>query len=464
MNALSKFAKILLLVFACLHLLFAVGFAIKTPYRQAGYLFSQKDPKTGFFAKAPDIGAPDERQHANYVRTLLKDHQLPVFQPGSPNFGDEYQSHQPPLYYVSAALAATVTGQTDVESQSFGKVLRVFNALVGASGIVGIFFAAFWSSKREDVAILAAGFAAVLPMNCALSGAISNDPLLITLVAWSFAFCAKAYLEEEGSNAKKSLMIAAVFTGLACATKSSGLVAMIGFVVTAFLMRQRIPIKNMAPALGVAILIALPIWTRNQILYGDPLAQRAFKEAFTGSAQKSNIVSEIELSGAPGSPEVNYWINWFGYWVARSFIGTFGYMDIWLNSSSRAARSTDPNTLYKFLIAFIAIAKLSFLVGLRRSWKDTPKPVLIGLLMAIVTFMLLVGFNLTYFQAQGRYLMPALGPLSLMFAIGWLSLFRSKLIPVLLTVLVLFGGTTIYSLARLEPEFSDRISGTVSPR
>jgi hypothetical protein len=463
MNALSKFAKILLLVFACLHLVFAVGFATKTPYRQAGYLFSQKDPKTGFFAKAPDIGAPDERQHANYVRTLLKDHQLPVFQPSSHNFGDEYQGHQPPLYYVCAALAATVTGQTDVETQSFGNVLRLFNALIGASGIVGIFFAALWTSKREDVAILSASFASVLPMNCALSGAISNDPLLISLVAWSYAFSAKASQTEKDADAKKGLLIAAVFTGLACVTKSSGLVAMIGFAITAFSMRQRIPTKQLAPALGLAILIALPIWIRNQILYGDPLAQKAFKEAFTGSAQKSNIVAEIEMGGAPGSPEVNYWINWFGYWVARSFIGTFGYMDIWLNSSSRAARSTDPNTLYKLLIAFIAFAKLSFLIGLRRNWKDTPKPVFVGLIVAIITFMLLVGFNMTYFQAQGRYLMPALAPLSLMFAIGWLTLFRSKLIPVLLTVVVVFGGTTIYSISRLEPEFSDRISGIVSP-
>ena len=464
MIAISKLAKILLLVFTCLHLIFAVCFALKTPYRQAGYLFCQKDPKTRFFQQASDIGAPDERQHANYVRHLMKDHTLPIFIPNSLEIGEEYQSHQPPLYYLGASIIATATGQTDVESQSFGKEIRLLNCFIGVTGVIGVFFAAFWSSKREDVAILATSFAAILPMNCALSGAISNDPLLISFVAWSFAFCAKSYQAETDSETKKYLIRAAVLTGLACITKSSGLVALIGLFSTALLMRSRAPMKVLSQAMILAIAIALPVWLRNQIYYGDPLAQKAFKEAFVGSAQKSGIILEIEQSGAPGSPEVNYWINWFGYWTARSFIGAFGYLDIWLNSSGRANRSSDPNTLYKVLIAFLALAKLSFLFVLRKNWKDTEKPVLVGVIISIVTALLLIAFNMTYFQAQGRYLMPALAPLSLMFAIGWLNLFKSKLMPVLITVTILFGGTTIYALTQLEPEFSARISGTVSPR
>ena len=456
MIAISKLAKILLLVFACLHLAFAVSFALKTPYRTSGFVFmTRKSPTT-------DVGAPDERQHANYIRAVINN-RLPVLDPQATDLGEEYQSHQPPLYYLAASRVGQLTGQTDVESQSFGRVIRLFNCMIGAAGVVGVFFAAFWATKREDIALVSAAFAALLPMNCALSGAISNDPLLFTLISWSFAYCAQALNNEDESYTKKYLVLAAVFTGLACITKSSGLVALAGFVVTLVMLRKQVPRKTLG-AVGLhALAIALPVWIRNQVIYGDPLAQKVFKEAFTGSAQKSMIIAQIEGSNAAGSPEVQYWLNWVGYWTARSFIGVFGNMDIWLNGKS-GPYDNDPNLLYKGLIAVIALGKMSFLLHLRNKWSEIRKPVLIGLLISVLTGLLFIGFNMTYFQAQGRYLLPALAPLSLMFAIGWLNLFKSKLMPVLITVTILFGGTTIYALTQLEPEFSARISGTVSPR
>jgi 4-amino-4-deoxy-L-arabinose transferase-like glycosyltransferase len=457
MIAISKLAKILLLVFACLHLVFSVSFALKTPYRQAGFVFMTRKLPTA------DVGAPDERQHANYIRFLLKDHTLPVLDPKSLSLGEEYQSHQPPFFYVSAAIVATVTGQTDVESQSFGNTIRIFNCLIGVFGVCGVFFAALWASKREEVAIVASAFAALLPMNCALSGAISNDPLLFAFISWSFAYCSRAFHCEDESLAKKYLLSAAIFTGVACITKTTGLVALAGLGATLLAMKRVLPGKVLATTGLLALAIAIPVWLRNQMIYGDPLAQKVFKEAFVASAQKSTILDQIELSNAAGSPEVQYWINWVGYWTARSFVGVFGNMDIWLNGKS-GPYDNDPNYLYKGLIAFIAVAKLSFLLYLRNKWKEVQRPVLIGFLMSVLTGLLFVAFNMTYFQAQGRYLLPAIAPLSVMFAIGWLNLFKSKLIPVLVTVVVLFGGTTIYALTQLEPEFSDRISGSVSPR
>src|SRR5262249_28116541 len=35
-------------------------------------------------------------------------------------------------------------------------------------------------------------------------------------------------------------------------------------------------------------------------------------------------------------------------------------------------------------------------------------------------------FNMEYFQAQGRYLFPALGPIAIAFAGGWLGWFRGR--------------------------------------
>ena len=458
----SKFGKIFFVVFAFLHLTFAVCFAAKTPYRTGGFLFSQRDPETGGPQHVGDIGAPDERQHANYVEFLLREKKLPVFNPSpkAPGSYENYQSHQPPLFY---ALGSVVAAKPDASDGGFGFRLRMLNCLIGALGVVGVFFACLWATKREDVAIVATAFVALIPMNCALSGAISNDPLLIALVTWCFAFCARAMHEEDPKLGSKAMMYAGLFAGLACLTKSSGLIALVGVFATAFTLRKILPLKGLALAGILAILLPLPIWIRNTSLYGDPMVQKAFKSAFGGSAQKSLIISIIEATGAPGSSEVQYWINWVGYWTARSFIGVFGYMDIWINRTGRANVSSDPNLLYKVLIALIVTAKLSFLMYLRNKWKEVPKPIFIGLVFALVTFALFIGFNMTYFQAQARYLYPAIAPTALILAIGWLQLFRSKLVPVLLLVVVAFGGTTLYALTQLGPEFATRQSGTVSP-
>ena len=409
-----------------------------------------------------DVGAPDERQHANYIGFVVKNHKLPILDPKSQNLGEEYQSHQPPLFYVASGLVATVTGQSDVESPGFGKIIRIFNCFIGVFGVLGVFFAAFWATKREDVAIVACAFAALLPMNCALSGAISNDPLLFTLISWSFAYCARAFNADEDQPVKKYLILAAIFTGLACITKSSGLVALAGLIVTLFSMRKQVSTKLLTSVGLIAVVISLPVWLRNQVIYGDPLAQKVFKEAFTKSAQKQLIIDQIVASNSAGSPEVQYWINWVGYWTARSFIGVFGNMDIWLNESGNPY-GKDPNLLYKGLLAFIVIAKLGFLVQLRQKWSEVPKPVLTGLIICVFTVLQFVGFNMTYFQAQGRYLLPALAPISIILAMGWLTVFRSKLIPALLLVVVAFGGTTVYALTRLDAQFEARQTGIVSP-
>ena len=292
-------------------------------------------------------------------------------------------------------------------------------------------------------------------MNCAISGSISNDPLLIAMISWSFAFCAKAIGAEENDEVAKPLLIAAIFAGLACLTKSTGLVAIAGLAVTALYLRGRLPIAKVAGIALISCLIAAPMWIRNQMLYGDPLAQKVFKEAFTGSAQKGMIMAQIEGSNSAGSPEVQYWMNWVGYWTARSYIGAFGNMDIWLNGKG-GPYNNDPNWLYKAIIAFIALAIIAFYVDVRNRYKDISKAVWVGLVVAVLTLILFIGFNMTYFQAQGRYLLPCLAPTAVILGLGWIKVFKSKLMPALIAVSLVFGGTTVYALSNLSQEFEIR--------
>ena len=88
----------------------ASWYATTTPYRQPGHLMNQRGPD-GRPAQIPDIGAPDDRQHANYIHHLLNTNSFPVLRPDSPDLGETYQSHQPPLYYL---LAATLGDQAHI--------------------------------------------------------------------------------------------------------------------------------------------------------------------------------------------------------------------------------------------------------------------------------------------------------------------------------------------------------------
>jgi hypothetical protein len=470
----AKFARISLVILVLTHFCLAAWLAMITPYRTGGILLNQRGPD-GRPAYSKDIGAPDERQHANYIGYLLKEGKLPVFDPKSPSLYEDYQSHQPPLFYGLAAGVAKATGQTDVESQSFGRTIRILNCLIGAFGVAGVFFAALWGTKRSEIAAVASSFAALLPLNVALSGAISNDPLLWSLISWAAALALRAMCSDATVRSQlRSLTVGSFLIGAALWTKSSALVGLLVFTlaVLSTLLGKQEPEDSdpseLAPyrtkffvPLVVPFLIAFAIWARNMSLYGDPLAQSAFKEAFVGSAQKFAIIGAIEAGPSAGSPEVQYWINWIGYWTARSFIGVFGYMDIWFNATGKANSNSDPNLVYKAIILFNFLGLGSGILWLRNNWKENTRLGGVTLGLIGLTLALFVMFNNTYFQAQARYLFPALSAFATFMAIGWVQIFRKWQVALALVVII-FGGFTIYAGTQLPGEFAKRIQ-TESP-
>ena len=471
----AKFARISLVILMVTHFCLAAWFAMITPYRTGGILQTQGDGHGGR-QRVSDVGAPDERQHANYIRHLLTQNSLPILKPGSPNLGEEYQSHQPPLYYSVAKIAAEAGGTTDVETADFGRTIRLLNCFIGAVGVAGVFFAGLWGSKRGEIGIIAAALAALLPMNVALSGAISNDPLLFALMSWSVAFLLKACWSPNDLDRSTDVMAlnkAAILVGFALCTKTSALIVLIPHMaVCGWLFAKSSSSETERPRqlitrrLHLLFLAVIPIllvgrfWLRNQNLYGDPLAQKVFRDAFPGSAQKSLMLSIIEAGPGAGSPEVQYWMNWIGYWTARSFVGVFGYMDIWFNESGNPYGKS-PDLLYKAIILFNFLGLGGGILWLRNNWNENKRLGAITLGLIGLTVALFVMFNNTYFQAQARYLFPALSAFATLMAIGWVQIFRKWQIALAIVVLI-FGGFTVYAGTQLPSEFAKRIQ-TESP-
>jgi 4-amino-4-deoxy-L-arabinose transferase-like glycosyltransferase len=437
----------LVLAIVVLHVVLAAGYARVTPYRAAGVVLTQNG------AHALDIGAPDERQHVNYVARLRAGDGLPVFDPRDPHLYESYQSHQPPLFYALAALYSKAVGADDLVDPGSGFRLRLLNALIGGLGVLGVWYLATWGLRNEAVALGATAIAGFLPMNVALSGAVSNDPLLICLCTWCLACCAKGL--RGGWNLKLAAAIG-VLAGLALLTKTTA-VALLPAAGLSFLLASptdgsgagskrirlfcadRAAIGRCAVGLGVALVFALPWWIRNQSLYGDPLAIKAFNQAFTGSMQAATMMER--LGGA-----WSYWTHGVGYGTMCSFFGVFGYWDVWL----------DENVYWAFAACALVLT-VAWAVSLRGRREDRLYHAVCGLfgLLVLGSF---VRFNMQYFQAQGRYLLPALGPIAVGLAGGLAFLARKWTTVAALCVAALLFLLNAYILRNLPAEFAIRLS------
>lgn len=450
----GKVAAALLAGLMAVHIVLAILYANLTPYRTPGYLFVTRSRPN---QPVSDIGAPDERQHANYVLELLAGRGLPRYQvnipdpehPGqttrNPNLGEIYEFHQAPLFYILDAGFGKLVGVDATSGQDAheGIRLRYLNALFGALTVLSVYFLGLWGLRRRDIAFVGAAIAALLPMNVALSGAISNDPLLFALCTWTLAVCARGI--HEGWTRKGALAIG-VLVGLALLTKATALL-LLPVVAFAFLLKRPEPVKAVI-AFATALLLALPWWLRNQQLYGDPLGLKAFQELFAAAPKAGDLMAAFGVVG--------YWISFVGWWTARSFFGVFGYMDIFLNDKGYAD-SEGPNALYRILLAFTILAVCGFFVAVRRGVDQKTSRVhwLNAVMLALVTLMFL-RYNYSFFQGQARYFFPAIGPIALGLALGTLYWAKNRTRLVIGAVVAGLLVLNAYAILRLPAEFEKR--------
>ena len=403
--------------------------------------------------KALDIGAPDERQHANYVSFVRAGKGFPILKPGTPDFYETYQSHQPPLYYILGAGWSVITG-ADPQSDGGGFLMRLLNTIIGCSGLVGVYWLARWARLGEGVALAATATAALLPMNVALHAAVSNDPLLFALCTWGLAFTVKG-LHDQDSRIR---YLAGLTLGVALWTKTTGIVlAPVLLVAAAIGWRHRVAgWYHWLGAICLGLLIASPWMARNQMLYGDPFAARAFTSAFTGNPMAKDFISDIGLGG--------YLSQMVAWWTSRSFIGVFGYMDIFVYERQSKVSALFYNLVW-FVIGIVALGPL-LAPKLGKPFKPKPPeapyltwvPALTLLLMVVGLFL---RFNLQYFQAQARYVYPAISVFGLAIGFGAVAWAKEWGDWAWVGVAVFFGALDLIALSQLSEAFAIRLGQTV---
>ncbi len=432
-------------------------FNVNTPYREPGILMFQRD-QTGQPQAIVDVGAPDERQHANYIQHLKEGKGFPVFEKGSPELGETYQSHQPPLYYVLGAGWSVITG-SDPTSPDSGVKLRFLNTLIGCLTLIGVFFGAKWGLGRDDVGLAAAAFAGFLPMSVALHSAVSNDPLLICICTWALALLTRGV--QLGWSTKLAVGVG-LLIGLGMLTKTSALILLpVAFVAFFLSSREhgevaRPGIKEWAAGLVLPLVIAAPWIARNMSLYGEPFVLKTFKEGFTGSPQAAMFIEQLG--------PVTYWGNFVTWWTVRSFVGVFGYMDIFLFEKMGMERS---GLIYMAILVLLFSIVLLGQMGLREFREYAEKNALprVGWFQALHLTLLflaiasLIRFNMDFFQGQARYIFPALASFGFLFAMGIIRIMGDRREHAWIGTLMIMLMLNAVSFMTIVEGFAVRTSG-----
>jgi|GEM_PF-499062 4-amino-4-deoxy-L-arabinose transferase and related glycosyltransferases of PMT family len=366
-----------------------------------------------FAARVPFNHNPDEEAHRDYVRLIVEERGFVQFIPrgevpeGQPS---RDEAHQPPLYYLLCVPVYAATG---------GSVFAM--RLVAALLQLGTLYIVFRACKdlwpeRPDVAAGATAFAAFLPTQAQLGGAINNDSLTVLLCAvllWRLGA-----LLRRGQDVKGALIVGAIL-GAGLWTKLSVL-QLTPAMALAYFLAARFGKMTLGRAaglfalsLGTALLIASPWLVRNTLLYGDPLTLGIYR--LTGP----NFTPEQIMQVAGWATTADY-LRAVGI---RSFATFWYFLDPNLPVAP-LGRFVGP-ALPLLVVVLLALAGIA---GLYQRWKggETPSEegrlerFYLGTVLLMVPFF--VRFVLTVFQAQGRYFLPVLLPVAALTALGFAHL------------------------------------------
>ena len=401
-----------------------------------------------FAAMVPFGNNPDEAAHWDNIRLISTTKRLPVFVPppgrsplpktvlssiqretGMTELPEgalsRDEAHQPPMFYLLAAILKLLGGDF--------LVIRLLSAVLAGLTVA---YCCKWvgTNVGDDYVRPLGALLGVLPVQAQLGGAVSNDALTHLLCAVIIGETISIFRSPNVSVRSLVLLLVTIAAGLY--TKLTVLQLLPWLVIVALVWKQRdggLSIKFLSQLglvlVGVGILTA-PMWLRNLSLYADPLARTIYV------ATGPNF-SPADIEKVAGWSHADYIRQ-----VAVRSLASFWYF-------------VHPNTpLSRFAgepLPFVGIMLVitPALVGITRAFRDPQNRVNVPLMSALLLVPIVImpfyyAFISQVFQAQGRYFLPALLPISVLTIVGWRHL--SKLQWLAYTPAVILGLLTIKQL------------------
>lgn len=412
--------------------------------------------------------APDEVGHFQNIADLAMGRGLPV-----QRVGQLGEAHQPPLYYVIAALAILPADLADptgafqpnprfiwAEQGGHDVNISVHNveealpfrghALAmrlarGVSVVLGVLTVAMtlaigWEifPERRAVGLLGAALVGFTPQFLFISGAVNNANLLILAATGAWWQILRALKRPEEWQPWGWV---GVWTALAMLAKNTGpVIALVAVLaVLACAINRRSPALFLRGASAIALVaVFLSGWwfARNQALYGDPFGWTVYHTVFAGD------IRQQPLSWAE--------VRDFFSVQFRSFWGLFGWMNL-----------IPPPGFYLPPAVLGVLGLVGFGLLLRRRSKrlDSAQAAAIAFLVAAVAMQeLFLLWTITWCNPscyQGRYMLPVIGPLMLIMSLGIINLIPKALtVPAVACIaVVLLAVASFAPLGVIQPAY-----------
>ena len=410
----------------------------------------------------PLFEKPDEIWHYPYVKYLADGQGLPVQDLAQAQPLMRQEITQPPLYYVTAALATFWIEDDDWQDLAWlnpfwgynapgtvndnknrvfhtnaerfpyrGAVLavrtaRLVSVIWGAITVLATYLIALeLSQKRRTFAAGAAALVAFNPQFIFIASAVSNDSTvsaLCTLALWLMLRLVRGSVSTTESQITnhgglwvlgiRYWVLLGLVLGLALLAKTSALallpVAVVAITIVAWSKGSGWTfLKGCIIVFGVVAMVAGWWYALNWQLHGDPLGLWVHQE----------IVG-------PGRPELTLaeLIHEFSQ-MELSFWAAFGWGNVHAHS-----------WIYTVLRVAVRLGALGLLILVVRNRAKLERPTRLGLalllLWSLLVFVALLRWLQWIFAPSGRHLFPAIASISILLLLGLLQLVkRSGLVP-----------------------------------
>ncbi len=360
----------------------------------------------------PVFEAPDEPAHWQYARYLRLNRALPVEGRNFP------EAASPPLYYLLIAPLAVEVGLPTIgyvgpeygsryflfpprvyqnASGDFGlywpfRVGRLLSVLISVFTIWFSALAGKEASGSPGTGLLVGGLVGFWPMFTFRGMNVSNDALMTMLSALALYLIVR--LIKRGFTWGIGIFAALVAAG-AFLSKINAIVLPAALLLA--VLSDKAPWRPKflrAAALGAIMLMIVAPWLiRNQHIYGELLAQNAMFTMGSGSALKHHFGWK-------------YFRFYFPYHFITSFIGVFGWMNLFL-----------PDLAYLVYTLAVVSAGVCWVVGIRNRQIDFRLSAIVSSAI-VLNLMAVIHTNLSMAQPQGRYMLPTLPALALLLGLG----------------------------------------------
>jgi 4-amino-4-deoxy-L-arabinose transferase-like glycosyltransferase len=219
-----------------------------------------------------------------------------------------------------------------------------------------------------------------------------------------YSLAITAQRRQAGTCGPKWALIGALL-GVGFLTKATVyiMVPVVGLALWRRYRQQRLALWRATVKVALpALLLGLLWWVRNLAVYGgfDILGKAAHDRVVVGQLRTADWIAQQGLAPA---------LRQFAVTSFQSFWGQFGWMGVVMD---------------RWVYAALALFSLAVIAGLALAWRrrrwNGARRQQAALLAAtlLATLAVYLGYNLTFLQAQGRYLFPALIPLACAVAAG----------------------------------------------